>query len=140
MRNLLLIVIIIFSFLGCTGVEPEDEIIDYTIKNVSSHNVELKVFDAYFDFVYKDTAFLLASNEEFTYQYINLSNRPFSGNCDSAYITFDNTRYLVYIRDDGQDRNILDINSYDGGLVKGDWYQYQYFITDEDYDNAKEIK
>jgi hypothetical protein len=120
--------------------EPEDTQIDFTIKNVSTHNVKLKVFNAFFDFVGKDTTFLLPINSEITYQYTNIVGYPFGGGEDSAYIIFDNVKQIIYRRDDGKLRNILDIKSYIGGEVKEYWYQYRYEITNEDYANAVEIK
>jgi len=138
----IIIIIISLSIASCGGRwENIDTHIDYTIKNVSTHNVKLKVFDAYMSYVVEDTTFLITSNSAISYEFINRAPvNPFGGAEDSAYIIFDDVKQIIYRRDDGQARNILDINSYTGGQVKEYWYQYRYEITDEDYANALEIK
>jgi hypothetical protein len=54
---------------------------------------------------------------------------------------FDSTKRIIYRRDDGLARNILNAANYEGGLVEGDWFfQYNYTITDDDYANALPIE
>jgi len=121
--------------------EPEDTYSKYIIRNLSTHNIKLTIFDAYFDYEWKDTTFLLDTISEISYGYYSGTiNYPFGGAEDSAYIVFDDLRQLTYIQGDGQVRNILDINSYSGGKTDDYSYQFYYEITDDDYENAIEIK
>jgi len=138
LKKILLAVIVISIMNSCVmKPEPPDLHNHYTIKNVSTHSVKLKVFNAYLNYVFKDTTFVFSTNSEILLSFINTSpDRPLSGFESSAYIIFDNIKQIIYVRDDGQARNILDINSY----VEGKVNQYQYEITDEDYANAVEIK
>ena len=143
MKNLIRIIITAFfisMIYSCFDPEPVTPKNDYTIKNVSSYNVKLKVFDAYFDYLYKDTTFLININEEIYYRYVNRSGAPFGGGEDSAYVIFDDIRQIIYRRYDGNPKNILDINSYYVVKNSDTWQEYEYFITDDDYDNAEEIK
>jgi hypothetical protein len=121
--------------------EPENTQIYFTIKNLTTHNVKLKVFNAYLSYVFEDTTFLITPNSAILYEIIDRPPyRPFGAGGDSAYMVFDNVKQIIYRRDDGQTRNILDINSHTGGQVTEYYYKYQYEITDEDYANAVEIK
>lgn len=144
-KFLILIIVISFLISSCGTGEPESRT-DFTIKNVSSHNVKLTVFNgAMPNQNIKDTIFLLDSNSEISYYYIlDGEDAPISeyplGPADSAYIIFNDNLRIIYRRDDLNPRNILDINSYDGGKVDDGWYQYKYSITNEDYDNATEIE
>jgi hypothetical protein len=115
--------------------EPEDTIVEYTINNSSSHNIELTFFNVYVaDYLYKDTTFFLTQNSNIEY------HPPFGGTNDSSYIIFDSIRQIIYRRNDGQARNILDKNNYTGGKVNDYLYQYEYEITDDDYENAIPIE
>ena len=140
MKKLIILASAIYLMCSC-GPEPEDMITDYIIKNSTMHNVELTIFYTFFDKNNGDTTFSIPAKEEIKESYFSMNiDSPFGGAEDSAYIIFDNAKQIIYRRDDGQLRNILDINSYLGGEVKEYWYQYQYTITDEDYANALEIK
>jgi len=134
MKKIILLLVIILGIYSC-GPEPEDLTIEYTINNVSTHKVKLTFFNVYIsDYVYKDTAFFIIPNSNIEY------HPPFGGTNDSAYIVFDNTRQIIYKRDDGLSRNILDKNNYIGGKVDDYLYQYKYEITDDDYANATPIE
>ena len=125
---------ITFLFNSCRP-EPYDTVIEYAINNISTHNVSLTFFNVYIsDNNYKDTTFYLAQNSNIKY------HPPFGGVNDSCYIIFDGDRQIIYRRNDGQPRNILDVNSFTGGSVSDYLYQYLYEITEEDYTNAVEIK
>ena len=133
--------VVILAMYSCFDPEPTDTKIDYITKNISLHNVKLVIFYKNYNNQNKDTIFTLSPNEEIKQRYINrYVDCPFGLPADSGYIVFDESRQIVYKRDDGKLRNILDVNNYVGGLVKGEWYKYQYYITDEDYANAIIIK
>ena len=138
--NIITIVLLNFLFISACGPEPPDTDTEYTLKNVSSHNIKIEIFDAYFDHIKNDTIFFITSNSDISYRFINNSHLPFGGPTDSVYIVFNDTKQIIYRWDDENPRNILDLNSYDGGKVSDYWYKYEYFITDDDYDNAVEIK
>ncbi len=79
----------------------------------------------------------LNPNSEVKYEYINrIPGNAFNLPADSAYITFDNAKRLIYRKEDGKPRNILELNGYDSGLENEYWFKFQYNITNEDYDNA----
>jgi len=142
MKKQIIYLLIMPLFLSCGTGEPMDDTqIDYITKNISSHNVQLIIFYKNSNNIYKDTVFSIPSDNEIKLSYINIIvDSPFGLPNDSAYIIFDNIKQIIYVRDDGQARNILDINSYEGGKVTEYSYKYQYEITDEDYANAVEIK
>ena len=139
----IIIVFIAFSMLNSCIMkpEPEDPETNYIIRNISAHDVKLTVFDAYFDYVWKDTTFIFEPNTEISYTYYEGTiHYPFGGAEDSAYIIFDNLKQLIYRKNDGQARNILNFDSYSGGKVDDYLYQYKYEITDTDYANATPIE
>ncbi len=141
MKNYILYILIVLAIESCGPGEPMDNPqIDYAIKNISNHNVEIKVFDAHLDFVYIDTTFSFFPNSEIKYSSNGGIIYVFGGSEDSAFVTFNSLRRIIYRRDDGKSRNIIDIKSWNGGKVNDYLYQYQYTITDEDYANAIEIK
>jgi hypothetical protein len=82
----------------------------------------------------KDTIFFLSPDSIIEY------NSAIKGTADSAYLNFDNVRQIIYRWNDGKYRNILDENNYFGGKENNYLYQYVYEISDEDYENAIEIK
>ena len=134
------VLIIVASFAASCGPEPDDPILDYTIRNKSEHNVKLKIFDLFIQEsnVHCDTTILLEQNSEVVFQYKFLSyyDGAFGPASDSVYIIFDDTKQIVYKRNDEYFRNIYDINNWEGGNVNDELYEYLYIITDVDYDNA----
>jgi len=141
MKKLIILVPVIFALCSC-GPKPENTQIDYITKNISAHDVKLIIFYYNCDSFYTDTIISIPKNGEIIKRYIDqyIGNSPFSLNDDSANIVFDNVKQISYKKGDGQSRNILDINNYEGGKVTEYYYKYQYEITDEDYANAVEIK
>lgn len=140
MRRILVFIIIALAMNFCKP-EPEDNIYDYSIRNNSSYHVDLVVFYNDSDNILKDSLFVLNSNTEIKNQYIN--NNPgnaFSLPVDSVFLIFNNTKRLIYRKDDGQLRNILDINNYTEEKVNDYWYKYQYIINNEDFLNATPTK
>jgi len=145
-KLIILTVYISFLFLSCNKSEPESDT-EFIIKNLSSHKVELTVFDAYLPdkFNTEDITVLLNINSEKSYIY-SLDGEhmfidfTFGRTADSAYIIFNNSRKIKYKRNDLNPRNIIDINSWKGLIVSDTYFIYTYSITDEDYENAIEIK
>ncbi len=141
MKKTIFFLIVILAMHSCFEPEPEDITKDYITKNITTHNVKLVIFYKDYNNQNKDTIFTLSPYKEIKQRYINrYVEYPFGIPADSCYIIFDESRQITYKRDDGNLRNILDVNNYEGGLVKGKWYQYKYYITNEDYSNAIVIK
>lgn len=145
MKKFTLLFLGILIFLSC---EPEsgleDIILDYTIKNESTHIIKLKVFDLFVQEsnIYYDTTYLLFENSEIVFQYKNLSSIDgvFGPAADSTDIIFDDIKHLKYKRDDGKNGNIFDIKNWNVIIANGILYKYEYSITDEDNENADLIE
>ena len=141
MKKYIIPLLIICLLCSCRP-EPYDDSISYTIKNSSTHNIELLIFFKDANNYNRDTVFLIAKEKEIVRHYTNVDlDCPFALNYDSVYMNFDDIKRLTYRRNDSLSRNILNTANYEGGLVKDYWlYEYYYIITDEDYTNAVEIK
>jgi len=144
MKNIKIItaVLLIFLLVSSCGPEPEDIRYEFTIYNVSSYPVKLAVFGLYVKVQnsHIDTTFFLSQNSEIVFNSDNFTLVPFGAASDSVYIVFDNNKQIIYMRDDGNSRNILLESSYSGGNISDYCRKYEYFITDEDYANAVEIE
>ncbi|MBI9056011.1 MAG: hypothetical protein JEY96_19475 [Bacteroidales bacterium] len=128
------IIITVLMFNSCEP-EPENVKIDYKIINESGFNVKLNFFNIYMkDNVYKDTTFMLEINSEIEY------HPPFGGVEDSVYIIFDNSKQIVYRRNDGQIRNILNESSFEYIKIDDSYIIYEYILTDKDYEIAEDIE
>lgn len=135
-----------FLFSSCGTGEPES-ITEFIIKNTSSHMVGLTVFDAKLpeQFNTENITILLNSNSEENYYY-SLDGEHmfidfvFGRTADSAYLVFDDTLQIIYRQNDLNPRNILDINSWDGVKESDTYFIYSYSITNDDYENAVNIK
>ncbi len=136
MKKYRLLLAIIF-IISCEP-EPYDAQLNFTIHNNSKYMVELGIFKSKFsNSPIRDTSFTIGSGSELNYTFYNKSGQePFGMSSDSAYITFDNIRRLIYKREDNQIKNILDVNSWKVDTVNDHTYEFEYFITDEDYENA----
>jgi len=130
MKNTIYFVLINIGLYAC-GPEPYNAEIKYLISNASTHNIELTFFHMPES---KDTIFFLFPDSIIEY------NSAIGGIADSAYLIFDNVKQIIYRWNDGKFRNILDENNYFGGKENDYLYQYIYEISDEDYENAIEIK
>ena len=147
MRVYIILIIIVGSIVSsCGDGEPKySTSTEYTIRNVSSQNVKLIVADAYDnnnDYIYKDTTYVLLPNKEIKhlYEFQAPIGGPFGPGADTVIVVFNDTKQVIYFRNDGKLRSIFDINSFDGGYTKYGLYKYQYYITDEDYSNATIIE
>lgn len=140
--KLVIAFILINLFIISCEPEPMDTHLEYTIYNSSKYTVELSIFKAKFtNSRIRDTTITINSNTELNYDFYNKSGQyPFGMSTDSAYITFNESKRLIYKREDNQIRNILDINNWSGGKVGEYLYEFEYFITDEDYENADLIE
>jgi hypothetical protein len=140
--------ILIITTLMVYSCEPEQESSAHLfIKNISSHNVELTVFNAWLpNQNSKDTTFVLARNSEISYYFkvdgelFNFSILPFGGTADSAYLVFNDNLRVIYRRDDLNIRNILDISNWDEVKESDTYFKYTYLITDDDYETAVNIE
>ena len=130
MKNTIYIALIFIGLYACEP-EPYNAEIKYLIFNASNHNIELTSFHMPES---KDTIFFLSPDSIIEY------NSAIKGTADSGYLNFDNVRQIIYRWNDGKYRNILDENNYFGGKENNYLYQYVYEISDEDYENAIEIK
>ncbi len=141
---MILITSVSLLFLSC---KPETAIsTSFIIKNNSTHLTELKVFrfETYFGNQI-DTTFNIPSNSEIEIKYggnvgDSEYNFPFGIDVDSIYIDFDAIQRIIYRRNESKIRSILEIENYSGGKIDDDYFRYAYSITDDDYDNAIEIK
>jgi hypothetical protein len=130
MKNFIIILLIFISLFSCKP-EPYNAEIKYLISNASTHNIELTFFHTP---DYKDTIFFIFPDSIIEY------NSAIGGFADSAYLNFDNVKQIIYRLNDGMTRNILVEDNYMGGKVNDYLYQYVYEITEEDFENAIEIK
>ena len=147
MKNTLILFLAIGSFISsCGNGEPETDTYFY-VKNSSTHNVKLSVFDAIYHSIggFKDSTYVIPINSEISYfYYMKGSNgnytEPFGVSADSAYITFDDSLRIVYRKNDSLQRNLLHIDSYIEFKRNNEWFEYKYSITEADYHNAVLIK
>lgn len=136
MKNILTLGLLLLGIISC---EPEPPDCDYrfVILNSSDYHVDFKVFYLNADSISKDSLFSLNSHNEIKFEYINyIPGNAFNLPVDSVYITFDNTKRIVYKKDDANPRNILMLDSYENGSENKYWYRFQYNITNEDYESA----
>ena len=145
--KILYIFLFIIMLYSCDGTgEPMDDIVnEYTVKNISEHEVKLLIYYriSLDNISFTDTSiiFFLPTNDKLTKSYINRQvESPFGLLNDSAYVIFDSVRQIIYRDNDGQSRNILETESFSGDKVDDYLYQYFYEITDEDYNNAVPIE
>ncbi|MDX9695117.1 MAG: hypothetical protein RBT49_04930 [Bacteroidales bacterium] len=133
------ILLAILFIISC-GPEPADPVAELIIKNHSTYPLELTIYNAGIaNQSPHDITFSLPINNETVYFYwsdIELLISP----ADSTFITFNNEKRIIYRKNDGQPRNILDINSWEYKQGVSVENIYIYTITDEDYENALAIK
>lgn len=143
MKRIIIIAVALLTMHACwIEPEPEDPTIEFYIKNISSQNVEITIFNAGIpNQSSKDITFPLASNSGISYFYGCSSNEyPLVDAADSAFIIFNNERQIIYRKNDGRLRNMLDINIWDRESNAVIDYIYIYTINNEDYENAVNIK
>jgi hypothetical protein len=138
-------ILIIALLYSCGTGEPMDIVHEYVVKNISAHNVKLIVYERLpkedNSFIDSNIVYVISQNKEIKMSYIDvLVDDPFDLFNDSAYVIFDDTKQIIYRQNDEQVRNILDVNNFKGGKIDEYFYQYVYEISDEDYENAIEIK
>ena len=144
MKAIISILIIALLFSCGTG-EPMDIVHEYVVKNTSTHNVKLIVYERLpkedNSFIDSNIVYIISQNKEIKMSYIDvLVDCPFDLFNDSAFVIFDDTKQLIYRQNDGQVRNILHVNNFKLEKVDDYFYQYVYEFTDEDYEYAIEIK
>ena len=140
MKIYILLLAITLLIISCGPVEknPNRKL---SIENNSSYNVEITIFNAGLpDQAPTDAIISLPSNTGRSYFYESSDEYLLVEPADSAYIKFNDERQIIYRKNDGQPRNILDVNSWDYTNGVSVEHVYTYSITDEDYENAIEIK
>jgi hypothetical protein len=122
--------------------EPEKPYLSYTIENASIVDVEITIFNAGISGQTQpeDITIDMPSITGRSYYYLRSDNYLLLEPADSAYILFDDKKMITYIKHDDQVRNILDTAYWESEYRPGDGYVYRYAITNDDYENATEIK
>ncbi len=131
-----LIIIVLFLASSCIK-EPPYTYSYFTIVNESNHNLAIRLFNRNFDFKFQNDSIHLLSNDSigFSRSEKESISYPFP-HADSVYILFNDSKLLLYkIPLDGS-RNILDYESYSGGMIKEYEYRFRYVITEQDYFDA----
>lgn len=110
------------------------------VVQVNFYNTDLNMYG-----FYKDTTVMLIDGSQFKYTDFNkgknsFSSLPFGASTDSVILIFNDTVKVTYRQPlrftDNNTRNILSLDSYDGGYVKKNLYEFYYTITKEDYQAA----
>ncbi|HRW63112.1 MAG TPA: hypothetical protein P5132_06470 [Bacteroidales bacterium] len=143
MRKLIILLVIIGLIIYSCEPEPQDPTTHFQIKNNSSYNVEVTIYNARMpDNSLDDLTVFLSSNYAMTYSYVCSSNEyPLMDKADSAIIVFNDERQIIYRKNDDQLKNILDISSWNEEISAVYYkYLYIYSITNEDYENAENIE
>jgi len=139
MRNLLIFIFFVLALISC---KPESNDCDYRfiILNSSNYHLDIIVFYLNSDSIPRDTLFTLNPNDEYKFEYINrFPGNAFGLLADSVYLIFDNTKRIIYKKDDQDPRNILLLDACENEIENEYWYTFRYYITNEDYSNAKFI-
>jgi hypothetical protein len=146
MNTKIVLLMIISLLLSSCGMEPES-LTEFIVKNSSSHNVEFTIFNGELPHKVGAQTITILLNEDSEESYIYTmdgENRFYDnyvlGGPDSVYITFDNNRLITYKPNEPDPRNFIDISSWEGEKMSDTHYIYTYSITNEDYENATEIK
>jgi len=142
MKKITIFIIIGLIICSCEP-EPQDPNTHFQIKNNSSYNVEVTIYNARVpDKSLDDLTIFLSSNYAMTYSYVCSSNEyPLLDEADSAIIVFNDERQIIYRKNDDQLRNILDISSWNEEISAVYYkYLYTYSIENEDYENAVNIE
>lgn len=145
-KNVLTILLLLFIF-GCNKDYSTGAL--YKITNSSTHSIQLKVFHflSQNNGAHIDSTYNLPSASTITDQFVGKTSKrkvdsfsidPFF-NADSAQIIFDGNKRISYKQTDTNPRNILHLSSYSGGKTDNRSFEYQYYISDDDYKNAVKI-
>ncbi|BDX39108.1 hypothetical protein CYCD_24630 [Tenuifilaceae bacterium CYCD] len=131
---------------SCDRMEPYTNV-EFVIINNSKYSVDLHYFtyitpDGY---AKADTVLSIPQYSEIrVYYYDDMGSSiygfPLGVSPDSVYLTFDNTKRIIYRSNDSSDKGILDINSYEEKKIDEHNYEFTYTITEDDYNNAVLIK
>lgn len=136
--------VIIMSLLAsCTEKETEGGTI-FLYSNDSNHNVLVKVYNAALPNISSKTnkEYNLEKGEEFKLDYVYKGSKcgelPFGGTADSVTIIFDSNKQITYDPKEQNNRNMLNLESYELVNTNKDVCTYQYSITQDDYISANE--
>jgi len=138
--NHVLIILVLFLFSSCIK-EPPYTYSYFTIVNKSNHNLAIRLFNRNLDRWFQNDSIHLLMNDSigFSRSAKERIEYPFPVT-DSLYIVFDDFKRLVYKLPFDWSRNILDYESYSGGMIKEYEYRFRYVITEQDYLDAIAIK
>jgi len=146
MKKLIIVIFFINILMLSCGTKEETRT-EFIIKNNSSHNAELTVYDAQMPNQNpKDVTFKLDNNSEISYYYViegengPFNDYPLGATADSACVIFNDNLQIIYRNNDLNPRNILDISSWDEVIESDTYFKYIYIITNDDYNNAVEIE
>lgn len=148
MKKNIVTILLMFMLMGCNKDYSTGAL--YKITNSSTHSIQLKVFHflSQNNGAHIDSTYNLPSASTITDQFEGKTSKrkvdsfsipPFF-DADSAQIIFDGNMRISYKQLDANPRNILHLSSYTGGKTDKRIFEYQYYITDEDYKNAVKIK
>jgi hypothetical protein len=142
MKKIIITIIIALGLFSC--IKEYETTTTFNIKNNSGHNVKISVYNGNFQIgVNLDSTFFILKNQPFSYSFTykgenNNFPYPFGKISDSAYIIYDDTIYVKYVKVDTSTRNILNIDNYSGGRKNCSLFEYFYSITENDYNFAVE--
>ena len=143
-RSFILLLIIILIINSC--IKEKAVTTSFIVKNLSDYHVDLLIFGFEDNLKAKvDTIFNIPTDSQIKVCYggtlgTSVYNFPFGIDVDSAFIVFENLRRTIYRRENISNRNILNIQSYTGGKIDDDYYEYIYSIINEDFNNAIPIE
>lgn len=109
----------------------------YTIVNESTHNLVIRLYSRNLPANLQYDSLLILQNDSigFSRSAKESIEYPFPVT-DSVFIVFDDSKRLVYKLPFDGSRNILDYESYSGGMIKEYEYRFRYVITEQDYLDA----
>lgn len=148
MKNKLIffVIVIVSVASSCDRMEPYTNV-EFVIINNSKYTTDLRYFiyrmpDGY---TKTDTMLRITQNSEIRVCYYDdmgssIYGFPLGIYPDSVFLTFDNTKRIIYRSNDSSGKGILDINNYEKRKVDEHNYEFTYTITEEDYNNAILIK
>lgn len=135
-KQLFFSIILIALVLSCIK-EPPVTYSYYTIVNESTHNLVIRLYirNLPASLQYDSLLILKGDGIGFSRSAKESIEYPFPVT-DSVFIVFDDFKRLVYKLPFDGNRNILDYESYSGGMIKEYEYRFRYVITEQDYLDA----
>lgn len=134
------IVILISVLLLSSCIKDYSTLTEFKISNLT--NSQIKIYVPNFEtrgYIFLDTTFLIQPKSSINHYYSNKGEDspflyPFGVAADTIVIFFNDTISNLYIKNDGKNRNPLDIENYSGGKKNNEYYLYEYSITENDFE------